>query len=550
MKVVNIVFFIFFMICSVYVLYKNILKKKIIKDEKILFSSKTYNIILFVIFFIGLFIRVYKFGSVPGGFNQDGAMAAVDGLALSNYGTDRFGMHMPVHLTAWGYGQMSSLLSYLMSIFISFFGFSTMVVRLPILIISIVACICLYLYIKDVYGKNIALLVAFFLAINPWHIMQSRWALDCNLFPHFLIIGLYFLNKGLNNKMFLRVSMIFFGLSMYCYGISIYTVPLFLLITCIYLIKSKKITLKDAFLAFFVYILISWPFILTMIINFLKEETITTPFFTIPYFEDSVRSSDILFFSKNILFQLLLNFASLIRIVIFQFKDLPWNDIDGFGTIYKFSLPVLLMGMYFVFCNYKKNSGAIYLIILFGVGIWCGLCTNNVNVNRLNIIFYPLIIFIAAGVLEIVRYLKKLRWIPIFIYISMFIVFSITYFTAYSKSINTYFFNDFGDALISIRKNDVEKIYITSNVQFENSYDVSEILTMFYHEIDALYFQGKIKKDGKFYKEKYEYCNIKHLKINPLEKSVYVIKEDELYKFDNKLFLFKNYGNYYVVKSK
>ena len=42
---------------------------------------------------IGLFtlLRLYRFGSVPGGFNQDGAMAAVDALALANHGTDRFG---------------------------------------------------------------------------------------------------------------------------------------------------------------------------------------------------------------------------------------------------------------------------------------------------------------------------------------------------------------------------------------------------------------------------------------------------------------------------
>ena len=48
------------------------------------------------------------------GLEIDGAMAAVDAKALAYYGTDRFGMKYPVHLTAWGFGQMSALLSYLM----------------------------------------------------------------------------------------------------------------------------------------------------------------------------------------------------------------------------------------------------------------------------------------------------------------------------------------------------------------------------------------------------------------------------------------------------
>ena len=52
-------------------------------------SDKAYLILLAAAAFIAVFIRVYKFGSVPGGFNQDGAMAAVDAKALADYGTDR-----------------------------------------------------------------------------------------------------------------------------------------------------------------------------------------------------------------------------------------------------------------------------------------------------------------------------------------------------------------------------------------------------------------------------------------------------------------------------
>ena len=85
--------------------------------------KKLYIPSLVLIILLAVFIRTWKFGAVPGGMNQDGAMAAVDAKALADYGTDRFGMRYPVHLTAWGFGQMSALLSYLMAPCIKLMGY-------------------------------------------------------------------------------------------------------------------------------------------------------------------------------------------------------------------------------------------------------------------------------------------------------------------------------------------------------------------------------------------------------------------------------------------
>ena len=68
-------------------------------------SPRAFRILLALAVLTAVAVRIYRFGLVPGGFNQDGAMAAVDGKALAEYGTDRFGMRLPVHLTAWGYGR-------------------------------------------------------------------------------------------------------------------------------------------------------------------------------------------------------------------------------------------------------------------------------------------------------------------------------------------------------------------------------------------------------------------------------------------------------------
>ena len=86
-------------------------RKQGYKAVELHISPRAFRILLALAVLTAVAVRIYRFGLVPGGFNQDGAMAAVDGKALAEYGTDRFGMRLHVHLTAWGYGQMSALLS-------------------------------------------------------------------------------------------------------------------------------------------------------------------------------------------------------------------------------------------------------------------------------------------------------------------------------------------------------------------------------------------------------------------------------------------------------
>ena len=127
-----------------------------------------YRLLPFIILALALLVRVYRFGTVPGGVNQDGAMAAVDAKALTDYGTDRFGMRFPVHLTAWGYGQMSALLSYLIAPLTKLLGLNIISMRLPLLIASMAGLLFLYLFSRDVFGKGAALAILLLPVISQW----------------------------------------------------------------------------------------------------------------------------------------------------------------------------------------------------------------------------------------------------------------------------------------------------------------------------------------------------------------------------------------------
>lgn len=517
-----------------------------------------YYIFLSAIFFVALFVRVYQFGNVPGGFNQDGAMAAVEAKALAEYGTDRFGMYKPVHLTGWGYGQMSSLLSYMMAVCIKLFGFSTVTVRLPLLLMSLTGLVFLYLFVREAFGEGPALAAAFFGAVNPWHILQSRWALDCNLYPHFFLIGLTFLLYAVNRKhrkLFLSLSMIAFGLSMYCYGVAIYTTTFFLFVTVIYLLFSKRIKWYEALLAFGVYLLIAWPFLLVMAINTFKWNTVTTPFFTIPYFENSTRSTDILFFAEDKGKQFISNVKSLFSVTVLQKKDLPWNDIEGFGTVYLFSYPFVFVGLFTIIRKCREKVGAVLLLFYLLSGVVCGILTGNVNVNRINIIYYCIIILAGLGIYEAVmrfpNYRKIIGGIVVAAYFFVFILFVREYYGNYANSIKNYFFCDFENALYCVKDAEVEKYYITSDSQYEGSKHVSEILTLFCMEIDSAYFRGDKKIEGWLpYEERYQYFYTGNAYGDPAEDAAYVVTVNEIYNFDPMYYEITQFGNYYAIKKR
>lgn len=475
-------------------------------------SKNTYRLFLLLILIAGIALRVWDFGSIPGGVNQDGAMAAVDAKALADYGTDRFGTWLPCHLYAWGYGQMSSLMSYLIAPLVKLFGLSVVTMRIPSLLCSIAGGVFFYLFMRDVFGERAGLIAALLVAINPWHLIQSRWALDCNLLPHFFMGGLYFLNRGLTEKKrFLYISMLFFGLCMYCYGITIYTVPLFLVAVCAFYMIKKRVTLRNAAVCALVYLLIAWPFILTMAVNFFGWDTIELPFVTIQHFTASVRAGDILFFSDKPFEQLLANLKSMLNVTFLQRKDLPWNDMDGFGTVYLFSMPFAALGL-FGFLKEKKADNRWLALFALLTGIWVGIVTNGVNVNRINIIYYAELMFITLGIYYTVTALPKLTVPETCALLLSGALMAGTYFGTYAESVKHYFFYGLEDAITAAENSGADRLYISADLQYKGYYNVSEILTLFYDGTDAHYFQGLTNENhGKTllpYRERFHYLSL------------------------------------------
>ena len=517
--------------------------------------------LFWVILLFAFLIRIIGLDSVPTGINQDEAMGAMDAWALSQYGTDRFGMQLPVHFTAWGYSQMSVLLSYCMVPFIKFFGFSTFAIRLPMVFASVMGVALMYHISKRYFSVNMSLAVMAFTAINPWHFMQSRWSLDCNLFPHIFLLGFFLLLKGFEKRRYLYLSMVCFGLTFYCYGIAVYTVPVFLFVYAAYCLWQKEFTFKEIAISVCIFFAVALPEILTMAINMFGLDTIHTPLITIPYFPDSTRSNDILFLNFTF-YQLGKNALCLLKQVFLQCPDHLFNTLPRFGALYHLSTPFTFLGIILFakrfFTQKDKHQKALDLALCgyLIMGIWAGIITYEVNVNRINIIFYPLMFFTVYGIYCFVQYLPKftiyLKNGFIIAYGILTICFLSQYFTYFADNIHTMFNVDFLEIIKEAdEQEEYETLYVSSNMGWQTNEKMAEILTQYACEIDALYYQEKTDVTGGrnllSYSERYHFVNMESQNRFELD-ALYVIHQNDLKYFKNNTFdVILTQGNFMAI---
>lgn len=105
---------------------------------------------------------------------------------------------------------------------------------------------------------------------------------------------------------------------------------------------------------------------------------------------------------------------------------------------------------------------------------------------------------------------------------------------------------------------DVDKMYITTNSRTKGAREVSEVYTLFNHNIDAQYFQGvKNESNGETYlpySQRYIYSDLNEKSVKENEKAAYLITTDEKIYFDDNKYNFTPYQgvhiNYLVVTEK
>ncbi|KGE19450.1 glycosyltransferase family 39 protein [Paenibacillus wynnii] len=445
---------------------------------------------LVVLFLSGAAIRILYIGSIPGGLNQDEASIGYDAFAILHYGIDRNGIHLPIHLISWGSGQ-NALYAYLSMPFILVFGLTPFSVRAVSLLMGLLGMIVFYLFSKALFkSKSAGLAAMFLIAINPWHIMMSRWALESNVLPTLILIAAYCALKSFQSPKWSYGFTVIAALSLYAYGTAYFFIPVFALAVAAFLLYNRMLTLRTAVWNVVLFVLLALPILLFIIINHWKLQSIVTLLFSIPKLTTPRVEEISSLFGGHLWAAAGANFRNFISLIVSGTDGLPWNAISPYGYAYPIALPFAVVGLILMLqslWNKERASGPPFLILLWLiVSVLMSLITD-VNINRINVIFYPLLFLIVEGFLGLARKVKAAGVASTALFSIFFVLFATAYFRDYPQRIGPAFYESFGEAVQYASIESKGKIYVTDQV------NMPYIHVLFYEKVNPHDFIKTVK---------------------------------------------------------
>lgn len=519
-------------------------------------ESHRYKTAVISIILFAFLIRILLFLFMNIDINCDEAMLSINAKSIANNGKDIYGTSFPVYFEAWAWSGQSALPTYLCVLFIKLFGYGINVVRLPFLILSLIAIVYFYFLNKLLFDKREALVALALLAICPWHYVQQLIGLDCNMFPHVFVIGLYYLIKGLRNNKngFIYLSMVFMALCLYCYGTSVFFIPFFLLIVAANECRRKNVRVSVLIKAAMILLLFSMPILTMYVVNFFKLNDIKIGPITIQNFLYQTRSEDILLFSNNIGAQFINNLICLFVTVFCQIDMNIWNYVPWFGTVYLVSIVFIVLG----FDKYNKKTGVSDNMVIIYAWFICslimGILINSTNINRLNIIWYVLLVLCSKGIIKCIERYRKAAKIGIqVLYSVLFAIFLICLISIYPKNIRHAYTFSQGSVEAYNEVKDKSEVYVSQELYY--SFDM---LVFAYNEIGSDNDYRFNSKDVSGYEEYYKQNDVfvfnkrfNGIEITDgmvLDKDNYIIGEPDLEKIENiNDYSIEEFGEYYVL---
>lgn len=223
------------------------------------------KIILIAIILLGTVLRFFELGQNPPSLTWDEAAWGYNAYSLGIDGRDEFGRFLPLdYLESFG-DFKPPVYAYLDILPIKLFGLNEFAVRFPSAFLGALTVLITYFLTKRIFWtsksrEQYGLLSALFLAISPWHIMLSRGAFEANVATFFLVAGVFFFLKGVQDKnRYIIFSIISFVISVYTFNTARIVAPLLVLLLGFAFRRQLLENRKQAFIAILVGILLLLP---------------------------------------------------------------------------------------------------------------------------------------------------------------------------------------------------------------------------------------------------------------------------------------------------
>jgi 4-amino-4-deoxy-L-arabinose transferase-like glycosyltransferase len=489
---------------------------------------------------VGIFLRTYQFPAIPPGLNQDEAGAGYEAFSLLLTGRDKWGNVWPVYFPAWGSGQ-NVLYSYLTIPWISLLGLNEVSVRIVSLLFGILTLPLLYVTAKRLYGRSVALVSTWLLAILPWHVMLSRWGLESNLLPFLLLLGSYTVTQWLlsrSSALLSPLALVPWALALYAYGTAYIIVPGMILLALIGGRKSVTSNPSKWLGALVILAILSFPIVIFVLNNYVLQAS--------PGWENILGFSAPRLPSQRFN-QVALPFPQMLNgnltFLLNGFQDFQiWNADPYFPPLSVAFFPFLLVGAAVLARkflapdsdseNRNRNRNLFLLWLLACLPL---VLLTPLNITRANALFIPVIVLSALGLTEIREALTfpflrhAITWAAAVWILAYAALFAYNYFEFYPDRAAVAFQSGLRTALEKGQAlaTPSEKFYMTGQVPIPYNY------VLFFLKIPPQEFQTKsrytIDKKGSYIVEQFGryYFDFNAMALKPDESFVYVLRAQE-----------------------
>ncbi len=464
------------------------------------------KLVLLIAVILGFFLRFYMLGGVPAGLTSDEADTGYDAYSILVNGRDQWGAFLPI-ASFKGFGDnRSPLYTYLVVPSVALFDVSSFAVRFPSAIAGVLSIIFLFLLTKILFDEMTALVSAFLLAVSPWAVGLSRQGIESNVGMLFIIAGLYFAIRGLNQKKYLFISVILFVSSVYTYTSYLVITPLILgSLFFFYRKKFQKMKREVIILGALFLIGVLPLFFLSSASSRFSQVGIGQDITSKGLIEvlnqkigacqeqvpgivcRSIDNKIILFvttFFQNYLHHFSFDFLFL-KGTTTQFSLLPER-----GLLYLYEVIFLVAGAYFLVR--KKN---FLILVLLLCSVIPDAMSGGGHHSRASAMIPFLMILSSVGLIGLVKSVKRFKvekyvgfvvaCCILFAVFTFFLTY-ITFFKNNYSSYSQYVYKELSKDLL-IQKNNYSKVYVSNYLNDTQQY----IFYLFYNKIDPKKVQTK-----------------------------------------------------------
>lgn len=460
-----------------------------------------HKLLVLAVLGLGILVRTWHFPSVPPGLNQDEAASAYEAFSLAETGCDKWGNPWPVYFPAWGSGQ-NVLLAYLTVPVVKVLGLSVFSARLVPLLLGLLT-LPLFYYCLRPMGRYPALLGLLLLAVAPWHFMLSRWGLESNLVPFWMLLGCTALARAISTqrRRWIIPSLVPFALALYAYGITFFVLPTLLLLVLLGCWGSFRQRPGPWVVALGLFALLAAPLVLFLLENYLLKH--------------SIAWTDRLFFSTPLLPATRLGqdgpagwralYEANSAFILRGFDDgQVYNQLLGYPLLLRFTWALAALGagsmLYCLGREWRQVAappGAVagFLFLAWGLACIPTIFLFQLNVNRANHFFLPCLALASWAAHELIKHLKteapkqRIRQIVLIWYVLEGSLAARYYLLYYSQGTIKVAFNSGLQAAFAA----VSQVRGVSQIRITSQLPLSYVYTLFYLRYPPAQFRQEVQ---------------------------------------------------------